>query len=340
MEANCQEFFRHRVPSSKKVTSPRFSLSFRRVLTPSVVSETVSEAVLCEAATSPIKEQIKFYESMTQTSPAKSPTPSIAPVPVFAPTIAPGTDSFGYCKACNPLPERRDQPPIPRDSSTRSHDRDITVLFGTSITRWLDCESLSDDRNEFMNVSVSGARIKNTKHFHRIPDMGTMLENFASVNLEKAERVKTVVFSLGTNDIIKLFRKDMGPGFRAKPGDMSVFYQPLSNLVKSARYFFGREVKIVFQSVIPMKVMYTYTARNFLNFNNLLRSVCHDFSCGYLDIFDYFLDSEGNDFNDNIYADPFHLNKGGISVLEGLLKSVFKEEPDSRTAPGARYNYF
>ena len=312
MEAKCQQFFRHRVPSCKEVTSPRFSLSFRRFLTPSGPAGKCEVAVQCESVVTeagiqcetptPIKEQIKHFENLcTQTSPIKQPCVTV-----------PGQHRPPPPSSC---PDRHGPP-----TQSAFENRDITVLFGTSITRRLDCSSLSYDRTEFVNVSVGGARIHNAKHFNHIPDMGTLLENFATMNKEKAHRVKTIVFSVGTNDI-KFLRKDMGRGNRAMPGDMGAFYQPLSNLVKSARYFFGKHVEIIFQSVIPMKCMYTYTADNFVNFNILLQSLCHDCNCGYFDVFDYFLDNNGFDYNSNLYADPFHLNRNGIPVLENCFKA-------------------
>jgi hypothetical protein len=174
------------------------------------------------------------------------------------------------------------------DSAPGVPDRDIVVIFGTSITRRMDCSNLSDASTEFINVSRSGVRVRNPKHYTRIPEMATLLENFATTNTEKIPRIKTVVISVGTNDI-KYFRNDVGRGRRAIPGDLGSLRLPLLNLVKSARYYFGNRVEVIFQSVIPMRCMYTYTAANFLGFNKLLQDIiCRDLNCGYLDVFDYF----------------------------------------------------
>ena len=145
--------------------------------------------------------------------------------------------------------------------------------------------------------------------------MGTQIQNFVATNPNIIPWVKTVVLSVGTNDI-KHLRKDMGRGRRAIPGDVGVFYHPLLNLVRTVRYLFGRGVEVILQSAIPMKCMYTYTAVNFLAYNRLLQSVCHDLNCGFMDVFDFFLDSSGNDYNSNLYVDPLHLNRFGIQVLE------------------------
>ena len=108
------------------------------------------------------------------------------------------------------------------------------------------------------------------------------------------------------------------------PGDLGSLRLPLANLVKSARYYFGNRVEIIFQSVIPMRCMYTYTAANFLGFNALLRAICHDLNCGFMDVFHFFLDSSGNDYNRNLYADPLHLNRFGIQALEKCYYDYIK----------------
>ena len=145
-----------------------------------------------------------------------------------------------------------------------------------------------------------------------------MIENFALSNPTKVQRVKHVILSLGTNDI-KHYRVDNGRGRRATPGDISKFYHPIINIIDSLRLHFGQDVHIYFTSVLPMKVMYTYTASNFLNFNNLLQRICNDKGCCYLDWFGFFLDADGNDYNKKLYVDPFHLNKFGYDVLHNCL---------------------
>ena len=212
---------------------------------------------------------------------------------------------------------------VPGDSATGANDRNIVVVFGTSITRRMDCSKVSDADTEFINVSTGGARIKNPKHLTRVPDMGTMIENFAVMNSDKISRVKSVVISVGTNDI-KHFRKDMGRGRRAIPGDIGTLRLPLMNLAKCARHHFGKRVQVIFQSVIPMRCMYTYTAANFMSYNMLLQDICYDLNCGYMDVFGFFLDCNGTDYNHNLYADPLHLNRVGLQVLEKGYYDYFK----------------
>jgi hypothetical protein len=60
-------------------------------------------------------------------------------------------------------------------SAPAVQNRDIVVIFGTSITRRMDCSNLYDASTEFINVSRSGVRVRNPKHYTRIPEMATLL---------------------------------------------------------------------------------------------------------------------------------------------------------------------
>ena len=308
MEAGCQLYYRHRVPASKEVKSPRFSLSFRHFVPLSCPAENdkvVNPSGQCDANTQcempAVKAKITHFNNLcTQTSPEK---------------LQPGHTNN----------DAETIPFIPGDSATARviKERDIVVVFGTSITRRMDCSKVSDADTEFINVSTGGARIKNPKHLTRVPDMGTMIENFAVMNSSKISRVKSVVISVGTNDI-KHFRKDMGRGRRAIPGDIGTLRLPLMNLAKCARHHFGKRVQVIFQSVIPMRCMYTYTAANFMSYNMLLQDICYDLNCGYMDVFGFFLDCSGTDYNNNLFVDPLHLNGRGLQVLEKCYYDYFK----------------
>ena len=198
-------------------------------------------------------------------------------------------------------------------------NRDVTVLFGTSITRHLDPEFISNRNTEFINVSVSGAKLKNTSRYSSIPDIATMVRDFADSQPSKVHRVNRVVFSCGTNDIKHLRSKQLGP-----------LYKPLCDLVLLARRYFGHRVEICFQSVLPMRIMYKYTVENFLNFNRLLKSICCQCDCTYIDWFRNFLDYEGFDINRAFYADPFHLNRLGISTLTRRFFEFIRNRGPSR----------
>ena len=190
-------------------------------------------------------------------------------------------------------------------------NRDITLLFGTSTTKWINTSFLSDDKTEFINVSQSGARVKNQKWYNKVPDVGTLIDNFAHLNSEKVSRVKQVILSMGTNDI-KFLSK----------GSVNMFQGHIEQLIHSIRYHFGKDVHICIKSVLPMRIMYTYTVKNFLDFNEMLQHISYCMGCTYLDCFGYFLDEQMRDINRGLYVDPFHLNGYGYKVLEKCLKEA------------------
>ena len=288
-----------------------------------------------DVCTSPIKSQIAFFENFGHTNNSDIPQSNSVlqsnSVPVhYSDLPQPNrVDHYGtgegYSSSTSttiPTAQPRVAAPAPSPLPYHSRDeRDITLIVGTSITQWVNCDVLSDRNTEVINVSHSGARIKNFRRFNRIPDAGMMLENFAVANTDKTHRVKQIIFSLGTNDI-KFYRTDNGLNRRATPGDMNIFCRPIENLIQCARYFFGDYVRIYFQSVLPMKIMYTYTADNFLGFNEVLRKICDKSGCHFFDIFNSFIDSNGHDYNRNLFCDPYHLNRYGYGVLHDCLKYV------------------
>jgi hypothetical protein len=291
MKPKCQEYFRHRVPSSKEPTADRFSLSFRRIITKDAAPIAADSVGLS----------------------------SSAPVAVSAAPIrhAPIRTDMGTSPV-NPQ-KLQHLPRVSRPTPASPNDRKITLLLGTSMTYWVKPDLLSDEHSEFINISHRGARIENRSPGGRIPDFGEMIENFSTTNADKIPRVEQVILNLGTNDL-RHYRVDNGRGRRATPGDVSKFYHPIINLIKRLRHHFGAKVRICFISVLPMKNMYTYTATNFLNFNQQLQSICSEMECCYLDWFPYFVDSEGYDFNKKLYSDPVHLNRDGYELLHKGLK--------------------
>ena len=329
MRAKCQEFFRHRVPQMANCNSERFSLSFRKMLEKSApgteilpnqhVGFLLDPRPQCsDATTSPVKANVELFEKMAKTPNVCEP-PKQVPLRPSAPTLSPQT---ALLPSAPPAEETHLSPTVPPPTNplaSNFDNRNITLLLGTSMTRWVKPDILSDSFTEFINVSHSGACIKNPRAGCRVPDMGEMVQNFALTNHDKVCRVKHVIVSVGTNDI-KHYRSDNGPGKKATPGDMRKFHQPLVNLVKSIKYFFGRDVRISFQSVLPMRLMYTYTAENFLNFNLLLKSVCLELNCNFLDWFYMFLDYHRFDHNKELFSDPFHLNRRGYDLLHKCLK--------------------
>lgn len=143
-----------------------------------------------------------------------------------------------------------------------SNESSTSILFGTSITRHINGDRLAPNGKHCINVSKSGARII---------DISNMMKDFYdTAKNETIKDIKNVIFSLGTNDV-KRYKQDIYK-----------YWHPLKNLINQARSYFGPNINIYFQSLIPMRVLYNYTANNFLGFNKLLREMCFRFKCKYI----------------------------------------------------------
>ena len=317
MKKGCQNFYRHRVPSEGPNKKARFCLSFRSILDLSVtpvINPTTNHGgipppprdIVGASSLSPSPSiSTESDVHLSPSAPPLSPTPSTESSVHVLPTAPPPSPTISSESGVHVEPSA--PPPSP---TTIPDNRDITVLFGTSITRNLGCNFISNDNMEFLNVSISGAKIrKHSRSTSSIPDFSTIVNNFATSNSDKLPRVKKVVFSIGTNDIKFLSNKSIGP--------LRKYICDLVNLSKS---LFGLNVGIAFQSILPMRIMYSYTVENFLNFNCLLQNVCCWHGCQYLDWFNYFLDEKFEDVNQKFYFDSIHLNRAGIAVLNRLFR--------------------
>ena len=323
MKKGCQNFYRHRVPSEGPNKKARFCLSFRSILDLSV--SPVTNSVHNHVGV-PLSEDISGAPSLSPSpsAPLMSPTMSIESIVHVLPSAPPPSPTISTESGVHILPSA---PPLPPNISTESgvhvqpsapppspttapDNRDITVLFGTSITRNLGSNFISNDNMQFINVSVSGAKIrKHMRSTSSVPDFSTIVNDFVTSNSDKLPRVKKVVFSIGTNDIKFLSSKSIGP-----------LHKYICDLVQLSKNLFGLNVGIAFQSILPMRIMYSYTVDNFLNFNRLLQNVCCWHGCQYLDWFNYFLDEKFNDINLKFYFDSIHLNRAGIAVLNRLFR--------------------
>ena len=345
MKAGCQELFRHKVPPASDCVGERFSLSFRRIVkannTPRKLPPVPSAPRFDVTTPRAVPRTQLFTPSATPVSTQWSERiPSVPPLQLlndsqFALMSTPEHGRFPISQPGNVAVQNR-----PCETQTTPPNlpiRKICLLLGTSMTKWVKPDLISDIYTEVINVSHSGARIKNRRSGHRVPDVGEMIENFASTNPEKVPRVNQVVVSVGTNDIMH-YRKDNGRNCLATPGNMEVFSKPLQNVVRSLRYVFGKDVSICFQCVLPMKNIYTYTVENFLGFNNLLRELCYNMECKYLDWFGLFLDAEGHDINSHLFADNVHLNRNGYDLIHKCFKNVV--DSDRFSYYYNKYNHF
>ena len=139
------------------------------------------DSIVHVVETSPVKPHISYFEKHVQTSQDNSAT----------------QPNRGHNHPQQPILEK---PPLSQTNAKQhSQSRDIVLLFGTSITRWVDSKLLSDNNIEFVNCSKSGAYIN---HFP------AMLDNFAETNSDRVSHVRRIIFSIGTNDI-KIHKRDI-----------------------------------------------------------------------------------------------------------------------------------
>ena len=176
MEPGCQQYFRHRVPSVNAVTNigDRFSLSFRHILAPcSEMTVTPSAPQLSPVLTRPLSPTAPQLSPVltrplapSASSPGQSSFSSLPAQPTF--TMLP-PDSITHQALISPQKQfvdapvihhnrRLSKPPI-RDkveSSNRNYcqhfDQDqkkVVLLLGTSMTKWVKSETLSDVYKRF-----------------------------------------------------------------------------------------------------------------------------------------------------------------------------------------------
>ena len=320
MGSGTQDFFRHRVPSDRSCNSWRASFSFRRVVGPTmhdllstasgkIVNSNAGTLVIfdetVEGDISTLSESIEVQDQVSSPGLSGTKTSTDSDFDLFSSgTISPSASGMGPSTASG-LAEAV-APPSPSLPNK-------TVLFGSSMTRYINEKRLSNSNCKFVNFSRSGARLlpRNGSPVYR-----EMVEEFVSSNNSDLHLVDRVVFSVGTNDL-RFFRDRYG-----NPGDLRAFIQPIEELISLSRQCFGHDVKIYFHSVLPMRCLYTYTAANFEGFNRLLRDICTFNGCFYVDWFNMFLNCQGSDIDLSLYWDTLHLSRQGCNILHNLLDDL------------------
>ena len=302
MLPGCQENLKHRVPSDKSVTGPRFSFSFRRRACIPDVKPALNES-------SPVKATIMHFEAITN-SPSSAPKSSqitgVQPPPL--PTAIQQSD---YAHEHNtPIGTQMDHS-FPTECR---NSKEVTLLLGTSITKWVNCQKLSDSSTEFVNISVSGARLKSPHSHWNGSTAEHMLEQFTTTKPDVAARVTRVIVSFGTNDI-RFYHGRYGT-----PGDMQIFVEPLRRLTSKIRKSFGKGVSICYQAVLPMNPVYKYSVANIISFNRLLSDFCSQQGCAFLDWVWYFLDPLYHLDYSMFALDGVHLNGKGYRKVEEMLQ--------------------
>ena len=168
-----------------------------------------------------------------------------------------------------------------------------TVIFGTSITRHIEEKKLAGKGQRCINVSQSGAKIRDISH---------MFDEFIYKN-EHAGDVANIIFNIGVNDI------------KYEKFGVDKYREPILSLLNKAKLHYPF-AKIMIFSTLPMKNMYRYTVKNFLRFNQILEQCTIQCNCIFVDCFWHFLTYDKRDINRELYSwDGLHLNTAGIYFL-------------------------
>ena len=316
MHPGTQQYYRHRVRCNKRVRKDRFSFSFR--------------AFLPEAKRAKSNEFIYSTPTLSTNTNSQS-LPPTTPVPIklnnarSAATLfkTPVTDS----RPVKPSSESQQQKipagysPYPPNSTTLSssiskeNNKKLCLILGSSITLDINGELLSKGNRTVINCSETGANLS---------DVSRRAKDFYVENINSAHKVDQIILNVGTNDV---------KYFNGREHDVFKRFRPrVINLVKSLKFMFPHAL-IVFQSVLPIKIIYNYTALTVDLFNQLLHSVCVQFGCIFYDcnsynefIGDWEYNSKSGvwfrDYNSNLYRDKFHLNNEGIILLVRHIKCI------------------
>lgn len=285
MKSGCQEWFKHRVPASNVNIGFRFSLSFRKKIP--VTSDLIIQPSMiskCKIDNEKICSPVKLLIEKFDKVNSDDLTGLLAVDSTSPPITEPQPVRQRVSMADTELPKRKS----------------TTVLFGTSITASLAADRINVKRDrKFVNISKRGAKI---------PDIDKLLDNFYLVN-PSANDVDKIVFSFGTNDI------------KYETKGVKQFKEPIVKLIKKAKFYFPDAI-ILMQCTLPMRNTYWYTCSNFLGFNDILREVCCNYNCVFIDCFSDFLSRDKFDHNSRLYNDPFHLNFWGRNILCKWLSKV------------------
>lgn len=297
MQPGCQQNFQHRVRGNNKVYSERFSLSFRRMNTLTNESQIAGSGSPCISPS--ILPVASSGACVPRPNHVSTPTSAVMPPCGIVPSAPPEaalTDVSGHTA-------------IPSQPPRGPKKRATSVIFGSSITKWIRGRNLGLQGRKVINMSKSGAKIRDITHGIR--------EFYDSHEEAKADNIDKIIISVGTNDI-KYSRRGVGH-----------LRKYLTELISTSKALFPR-AKIIFQCCLPIKIAYTYTVTNVLEFNRLLRALCSEFDCTYLDCFTDFLSDDKNDYNKAIYSDWLHLNGKGLSILSRWLKFVVNQNSFDR----------
>ena len=348
MRAGCQQKFRHRVRMCKRVKDYRISLSFRAFVpqmnrassTMSMnVSNAEAEASDCSFTTpnskvsntsvapdlspiaelpsstsrrvspvivKPLKQLLPQQKppiyptgstpfkrrSSPPTPPAMSPNPMAKNPPIDLPRISNPVEC-GY----SPFPSHMNSSKLTSNAENPCPNEKICVIFGTSMTERVNPALMSKRNRTVENVSSSGANID---------DIRKLAGDFHHENIKSIHKIDKLIISVGTNDVkwFNCFTKDLKRELQPK----------LVRLVQELKVLYP-SAQILFHTVLPIRIIYKYTAASIHQFNNLLLEICFQYGCIFFDCFARFLDQKGVFYNRTLFRDNFHLNDIGLKVF-------------------------
>lgn len=268
MKPGCQTYFLHRVRRNYGEKKRRFCLSFRRIIPETEVISSNNPPQI----SSPVKALISKFESGNSELNTEDLSKEFSAPKNFT----------------NPPKKKR-----------------TTVLFGTSITKYIDSNKLTERGHgrKFVNFSQNGAKIKhiseNVDYFYKTH--------------KSAYDVEKIIISLGTNDV-KFSRRGV-----------QHLKRYLIDLINKVKLLFPGSI-IIFQCCLPIRNLYWYTVPNVVDFNSLLSSLCREYNCIYLDCFKDFLTVDMEYQAPYLFRDWLHLNADGLGILGGWFKYIVNQD--------------
>ena len=179
-----------------------------------------------------------------------------------------------------------------------------TVLIGTSITSRINpYRVVGKSATKFFNCSTSGDKIENASDKVDMLYAGTLTDQGGNTVDGDNNDIQNIIFSVGTNDI------------RRKSNGVSSMFSPVKALLAKTRLLFPKAT-IYVQSLIPMGFEHSWTPRNVLEFNSILRRCVREVpKCAYIDVFNEFLDGSRRYPLQALFHDTLHPSHKGCSVL-------------------------
>ena len=160
-----------------------------------------------------------------------------------------------------------------------------------------------------INISQSGAKIK---------DIAANVREFYENDIAaKNNDVEKIIFSLGTNDI------------KFSRSGVNHLKKYITELINTTKNLFSHAI-VMFQCCLPIKSIYPYVAANVVNFNSMLKDLCVDYNCVYVDCFRDFLSQDRSQVHQDLYYDWLHLNSKGVGVLSIWLKVLVNQNSFDR----------